>query len=72
VTLESGQNNPTIDAGYYKPASLGDYVWDDTNGNGRQDAGEPGISGLTVTLTGTAGDGTTSQSDHFDRPRWQL
>ncbi len=59
VTLESGQNNPTIDAGYYKPASLGDFVWDDTNGNGRQDAGEPGISGLTVTLTGTAGDGTT-------------
>ncbi|MBK9564488.1 MAG: carboxypeptidase regulatory-like domain-containing protein [Saprospiraceae bacterium] len=58
VTLESGQNNPTIDAGYYKPASLGDFVWDDTNGNGRQDAGEPGISGLTVTLTGTAGDGT--------------
>ncbi|MBK7635345.1 MAG: carboxypeptidase regulatory-like domain-containing protein [Saprospiraceae bacterium] len=58
VTLESGQNNPTIDAGYYRPASLGDFVWDDTNGNGRQDVGEPGISGLTVTLTGTTGDGT--------------
>ncbi|MBK9745049.1 MAG: hypothetical protein IPO94_19830 [Saprospiraceae bacterium] len=42
VTLESGQNNPTIDAGYYRPASLGDFVWDDPNGNGRQDAGEPG------------------------------
>ncbi|MBK8626042.1 MAG: hypothetical protein IPN86_10900 [Saprospiraceae bacterium] len=41
MTLESGQNNPTIDAGYYRPASLGDYVWDDTNGNGRQDVGEP-------------------------------
>lgn len=58
VTLESGQNNTTIDAGYYKLGSLGDYVWDDQNGNGRQDVGEPGIIGLTVTLTGTAGDGT--------------
>jgi protocatechuate 3,4-dioxygenase beta subunit len=57
VTLESGQNNPTIDAGYYRLASIGDFVWDDTNGNGRQDAGEPGVSGLTVTLTGTSGDG---------------
>ena len=58
VTLNSGENNTTIDAGYYKPASLGDYVWDDTNGNGIQDAGEPGIGGLTVTLSGTKGDGT--------------
>ncbi|MGA7192287.1 MAG: SdrD B-like domain-containing protein, partial [Anaerolineales bacterium] len=31
-------------------AALGDYVWDDANHNGIQDAGENGIGGVTVTL----------------------
>ncbi|NOT61010.1 MAG: DUF11 domain-containing protein, partial [Acidobacteria bacterium] len=31
-------------------ASLGDFVWMDLNGNGCQDAGEPGVPGVTVTL----------------------
>ncbi|WP_198175039.1 SdrD B-like domain-containing protein [Spirosoma arboris] len=31
-------------------ASLGDYVWYDTNGNGQQDAGETGVAGVTVKL----------------------
>ncbi|MBK9151773.1 MAG: hypothetical protein IPM26_12610 [Saprospiraceae bacterium] len=44
-----------MDAGYYRPATIGDFVWDDKNANGVQDAGEPGIPGLTVTLSGTAG-----------------
>ena len=29
---------------------IGDYVWEDTNGNGIQDSGEPGVSGVTVKL----------------------
>ena len=58
VTLTGGENNTTIDAGYYRPGSIGNYVWNDLNGNGIQDPGEPGISGVTVTLTGTKGDGT--------------
>ncbi len=29
---------------------MGDYVWQDTNGNGVQDAGEPGVNGVAVTL----------------------
>ncbi|GEM_PF-285563 len=33
------------------PASVGDFVWEDTNGNGIQDAGEPGIAGVFVMLT---------------------
>ncbi|HMP29491.1 MAG TPA: SdrD B-like domain-containing protein, partial [Saprospiraceae bacterium] len=32
------------------PASLGDFVWEDLNGNGRQDAGEPGIPNVRVRL----------------------
>ena len=30
--------------------ALGDFVWRDTNGNGRQDTGEPGIAGVAVRL----------------------
>ncbi|MCM1988047.1 SdrD B-like domain-containing protein [Methanococcoides seepicolus] len=29
---------------------IGDLVWEDLNGNGIQDAGEPGIAGVTVSL----------------------
>jgi hypothetical protein len=36
--------------------AIGDFVWNDQNGNGLQDSGEPGINGVTVTLTDTAGD----------------
>jgi PKD repeat protein len=32
------------------PASLGDFVWSDTNGNGIQETGEPGVAGVTVRL----------------------
>jgi len=55
VTLVSGQNNITLDAGLYKLASLGDFVWEDSNGNGIQDAGEAGISGVTVNLLSSTG-----------------
>lgn len=33
-------------------AILGDHVWDDRNGNGVQDIGEPGVAGATVQLLG--------------------
>jgi hypothetical protein len=49
-TLAAGETNLTVDAGLYQPAALGDFVWNDTNANGIQDAGEPGISGITVEL----------------------
>ena len=55
ITLSGGDNNQTIDAGYYKLARLGDLVWEDQNANGVQDALEPGIANVTVTLTGTDG-----------------
>ncbi len=32
------------------PINLGNFVWHDLNGNGIQDAGEPGIGGITVQL----------------------
>jgi hypothetical protein len=30
-------------------AALGDFVWEDLNANGVQEANEPGIDGVTVT-----------------------
>lgn len=37
ITLASGENNTSIDAGIFKFATLGDYVWYDLNQNGIQD-----------------------------------
>lgn len=50
TTLAAGDNDPTLDAGYYQPASLGDRVWIDSNNNGIQDGGENGLDGVTVRL----------------------
>ncbi|MEZ0487529.1 SdrD B-like domain-containing protein [Fibrella aquatica] len=49
-TLTANENNPTVDMGYYRPASLGDYVWVDVDKDGQQDAGESPIPGVIVTL----------------------
>ena len=56
VTLAAAEHNPTLDAGYVSPlASLGNYVWSDTNRDGVQDSGEPGIQGVTVNLLNSSG-----------------
>ena len=50
ITLTSGQEDLTWDAGFYRPASVGDYVWLDENWDGVQDAGEAGIPNVRVEL----------------------
>jgi hypothetical protein len=57
-----------IDAGIVSQAagtaSLGDRVWNDLNNNGTQDAGEPGIAGVTVNLYEDAnGDGVLAGAE---------
>lgn len=37
--------------------SIGDFIWEDSDGGADQDAGEPGISGVTVNLYQDDGDG---------------
>ena len=61
--LTSGGSDETVDFGYYKPITIGDFVWNDSNANGIQDSGEPGINGVTLTLTGTSGTGA-AVTDH--------
>jgi hypothetical protein len=52
VPLAAGQNYVAADFGYYlKPAALGNFVWNDVDKDGIQDAGEPGIGNAQVTLT---------------------
>ncbi len=71
TTLVSGQHDPTWDAGLYRPASIGDFVWYDLNNDGIQDGGsEVGLYNVTVNLydggnnlidtTTTAADGSYS------------
>src|SRR5205823_2172681 len=63
VTLATGTSDLTVDFGYYKAVTIGDFVWQDTNANGLQNTGELGIAGVTLTLTGTNGAGQTV-TDH--------
>ncbi len=73
-TLISGQTDNTIDAGFYKLAALGDFVWDDLNANGQQDPLEPGISGVVVNLLKdnvlTGQTTTTDGSGLMHSPDW--
>ncbi len=52
TTGKAGTADHTIDAGINAKVTnrLGDFVWVDTNRNGLQDTGEPGVPGVTVVL----------------------
>ncbi len=64
ITLAPGTDDPTWDAGMYEPASIGDYVWYDTNMNGAQDSGEAAVPDVTVNLYD--GTGALQGSDTTD------
>ncbi|MBK1828347.1 hypothetical protein JIN81_15035 [Haloferula rosea] len=68
VTLVSGASDLTLDAGYYEPAILGDFVWNDANANGVQDDGELGVEGVGIELfrPGFGPDGIAGNSDDDD------
>lgn len=73
-TLAAGQRITSVDAGYWVTtapgtAKLGDRVWHDANENGIQDAGEPSVAGVTVTLYNSGGtaikQATTNQNGNY-------
>ncbi len=66
TNLTSGETDRTWDAGLYMPASLGDRVWEDRNGNGIQDTGEAGLGGVTVLLYNSTGGLVTSATTQPD------
>lgn len=52
ITL-NGADLPNNNFGELVGAALGDFVWKDLDRDGAQDAGEPGLPGVTITLSGT-------------------
>ncbi|MEZ4617050.1 MAG: SdrD B-like domain-containing protein [Caldilineaceae bacterium] len=63
VVLTGGSTDPTTitvpggatatdNTGYVLLASIGDFVWLDLNGDGVQDANEPGLAGVELELSG--------------------
>jgi len=50
VTVAAGASNLSMDAGLTQGASVGNRVWEDSNANGIQDAGEKGICNVGVKL----------------------
>jgi uncharacterized surface anchored protein len=68
--LSPGENDLTHDLGISpKPASLGNYVWYDTDKDGQQDVAETGVAGVIVNLYNAAGTliktDTTDASGHY-------
>ena len=60
VSVAGGQTNTTADFGYYfRPGALGNRVWFDVDGDGRQDPEEPGLAGAVVRLKIDFAGGTT-------------
>jgi SdrD B-like domain/G8 domain len=52
VTVSTGGEVDNLDAGLVQAAQITGRVWNDANGNGIQETGEAGYSGVTVQLLG--------------------
>jgi uncharacterized repeat protein (TIGR01451 family)/fimbrial isopeptide formation D2 family protein/LPXTG-motif cell wall-anchored protein len=63
VTLTGGSSNLDQDFGYRGDNRIGDRVWWDQNADGVDDAGEPGIGGVTVAATWFGPDGVAGTPD---------
>ncbi|PCF44563.1 hypothetical protein B5B98_12170 [Staphylococcus delphini] len=74
VVVIDNKDDMTIDSGFHKPEeveppkveatfNLGDKVWEDLNKDGIQNSNEPGIGGVTVTLTKEDGSTVTATTD---------
>ena len=70
VTVAAGDTVTDADFGYRQTVielgTIGDFVWNDLNQNGIQDAGEPGLAGVTVELQDSAGNTLASTSTDAD------
>jgi protocatechuate 3,4-dioxygenase beta subunit len=56
--------DPTIDAGFWAPLAVGNYVWFDLDHDGVQEAGEKPVEGVTVELLNA--DGTPATDANGD------
>ncbi|MEM1332950.1 MAG: SdrD B-like domain-containing protein, partial [Actinomycetota bacterium] len=63
VTLAPGEANEDQDFGYTGTAGVGDTVWFDLDDDGVPGPREPGVSGVTVTVTSAGVDGELGTND---------
>ena len=68
VTTSSGQNVANLDFGDFQAVSVSGEVFNDLNGNGSLDSGEPGLAGWTVNLLNSSNQvvATTTTDSHGD------
>lgn len=66
ITLASAQAARDVDAGFWYNTRIGDRAWEDLNGNGLQDAGEPSLAGVTVRLMDAVGQEVTRATTGSD------
>jgi uncharacterized repeat protein (TIGR01451 family) len=64
LTISNGQVFTNLDFGYIGSGSISGYVWNDLNGDGVQEAGEPGLSGVNVFID-LYGTGVRDPSDPY-------
>lgn len=57
LTLAARDVNRNLDAGIVCPAKIGNFVWEDLDGDGVQDPNEPGVPDVTVELYECGPDG---------------
>ncbi len=63
LTLSPGEANLEQDFGYRGTSGVGDTVRLDLDDDGIQDPGEPGVPGISVTVTSPGSDGVIGSSD---------
>ena len=63
VTVPAGTQDLTLDLGIFAPVQVGDRAWLDTNRDGQQSPGEPGLAGVVVTLLDPSGAPVTADAD---------
>jgi hypothetical protein len=63
IELTAGQNGVSYLFGMLEPEVIEGVVYEDTDDNGVQDPGEPGIPGVTITLGGAANLTTVTTAD---------
>ena len=67
--MNQGSADLSVGFGFVRPVVVGDRVWEDRDGDGLQDAGEPGVPGVRVVLLDGDGDpvaeDTTDGDGHY-------
>jgi hypothetical protein len=65
VALDAGQQVGNRNFGNWKPGCIGGYKWNDLDGDGTWDAGEPALSGWTINLGGAKTASTTTNANGY-------